>query len=41
MIKKGKAIPIKSIEDFLDFRGGDKSKIVTVKTKKKTKYKGD
>lgn len=40
MIKKGKAIPIKSIGDFLDFKGGDKRKIVAVKTKKKTtKYK--
>ena len=35
MIKQGKATPIKSIGDFLDFKGGDKSKIVTVKTKKK------
>lgn len=35
MIKKGKAIPIKSIGDFLDFKGGDKRKIVAVKAKKK------
>lgn len=39
MIKKGKAISIKSIGDFLDFKGGDKRKIVSVKTKKKTKKK--
>jgi len=39
MMKKGKAIPIKSIGDFLDFRGGDKRKIVEVETKKKTKTK--
>ena len=41
MIKKGKTIPIKSIEDFLDFRGGDKSKIVAVKTKRKINSKED
>ena len=41
MMKKGKAIPIRSIGDFLDFKGGDKSKIVAVKTKRKTKNKGD
>jgi len=34
-MKKGKATPIRSIEDFLDFKGGDKSLIVPVKTKKK------
>jgi hypothetical protein len=33
-MKKGKATPIRSIEDFLDFKGGDKSKIVPMKTKK-------
>ncbi len=36
MMKKNKAIPIKSIEDFLNFKGSDKSKIVPIKTKKKT-----
>lgn len=41
MMKKGKAISIKSIGDFLDFKGGDKSKIVAVKTKRKTKNKED
>ncbi len=35
MMKKGKAVPIRSIKNFLDFKGGDKSKIVPVKTKKK------
>ena len=35
MIKKGRAVPIRSIEDFLDFKKGDKSKIVDVRTKKK------
>ncbi|MCK9560155.1 MAG: type II restriction endonuclease [Candidatus Marinimicrobia bacterium] len=38
-MKKGKAIPIRSIEDFLDFKGGDKSLIVPVKTKKKVNEK--
>ena len=37
MIKKGKSIPIRSIESFLDFKKGDKTKIVPVKTKKKPK----
>ncbi len=39
MIKKGKATPIRSIEDFLDFKGkgNDKNKIVPMNTKKKTK----
>lgn len=36
-MKKGKAIPIRSIEDFLDFKRGDKSKIVPMNTKKKAK----
>jgi len=35
MIRKGKVIPIRSIEDFLDFKGGDKNLIVPMKTKKK------
>lgn len=39
MIKKGKATPIRSIEDFLDFKGkgNDKNKIVPMNTKKKTR----
>ena len=37
MIKKGKAVQIRSIENFLDFKKGDKAKIVDVRTKKKTK----
>lgn len=41
MIKKGKATPIRSIEDFLDFKGGDKGKIVPVNTKKKIKNDED
>ena len=36
MMKKGKATPIRSIEDFLDFKGGNKSKIVEMKSKKKS-----
>jgi hypothetical protein len=36
-IKKGKAIPIRSLADFLDFKRGDKSKIVPMNTKKITK----
>ncbi len=36
MIKKRKAVPIKSISDFLEFKKGDKSKIVEIKTKKRT-----
>ena len=36
MMKNGKATPIRSIEDFLEFKGGDKSLIVPMKTKKKT-----
>ena len=36
MIKKGKAKPIRSIEDFLEFKGGNKRKIVSMSTKKKT-----
>jgi hypothetical protein len=34
MLKKGKAVPIKSIADFLDFKKGDKAKIVPIRTKK-------
>lgn len=36
-MNKGKATPIRSIEDFLDFKRGDKSKIVRINTKKKAK----
>ncbi len=36
-MKKGKATPIRSIEDFLDFKRGDKSKIVPMTIKKKVK----
>lgn len=35
MMKKGQAIPIRSIKDFMDFKGGDKSKIVPMRSKKK------
>jgi len=35
MKKKGKVKPIRSVEDFLDFKHSDKTKIVPVKTKKK------
>ena len=35
MIKKGKATQVRSLTDFLEFKKGDKSKIVPVKTKKK------
>jgi len=37
MIKKRKSTPIRSIEDFLDFKGGDKNKIVPMNTKRKVK----
>ena len=40
MIKKGKAVPIKSIEDFLEFKKGDRSKIVAIITKRKTQKAG-
>ncbi len=36
-IKDGKAIPIRSIEDFLDFKGADNRKVVRMKTKKRTR----
>ena len=36
-LKKGKATPIRSIEDFLDFKRGDKRRIVPMTTKRKTK----
>jgi len=38
-MKKGKAVPIRSIEDFLDFKSGDKNLIVPIKTKKKVNEK--
>jgi hypothetical protein len=36
-MKKGKATPIRSLADFLDFKRGDKSKVVPMTTKKKVK----
>lgn len=36
MMKKGQPTPIRSIEDFMDFKGGDKSKIVPMRSKKKS-----
>lgn len=36
-MKKGKATPIRSLADFLDFKRGDKSKIVAMSMKKKAK----
>lgn len=36
-MKNGKATPIRSLADFLDFKRGDKGKIVPVNTKRKTK----
>jgi hypothetical protein len=36
-LKRGKASPIRSIKDFLDFKRGDKRRIVPMTTKKKTK----
>ncbi len=36
-IKDGKATPIRSIEDFVAFKGGDGRKIVRTKTKKRTR----
>jgi len=40
-MKKGKATPIRSLADFLDFKRGDKSKIVAMNTKKKKAKAGD
>ncbi|MBN2029797.1 EcoRV family type II restriction endonuclease [bacterium] len=37
MMKKGKTTIIRSIEDFIDFKGGDKTKIVFMHSKKKAK----
>jgi hypothetical protein len=36
MMKKGQSTPIGSIEDFIDFKGGDKGKIVPMRSKKKS-----
>lgn len=36
-MKKGKASPIRSLADFLDFKRGDKGKIVPMNTKKKSR----
>ncbi|MBM4306384.1 MAG: restriction endonuclease [Deltaproteobacteria bacterium] len=36
MMKKGQATPIRSIESFIDFKGGNKSKIVPMRSKKKS-----
>jgi hypothetical protein len=35
MMKHGKAIPIRSIKDFIEFKKGDESLIVPIRTKKK------
>jgi hypothetical protein len=40
-MKKGQAVPIRSLADFLDFKGGDKVKIVPMNTKKKAKADGE
>ena len=37
MLKDGKATPIRNLEDFLDFKGGDKRKIVAIRSKTKTR----
>ena len=37
MMKNGKSVPIRSLKQFLDFKKGDKSKVVEVRTKKKNK----
>ena len=39
MMKKRKAVIIRSIADFLDFKGGDKSQIVPMRTKRKAAAK--
>ena len=36
MMKNGKAVTIKRVEDFIDFKGGDKTLIVPMTTKKKS-----
>jgi len=40
-IKDGKAIPIRSIEDFLEFKGADNRKVVRMKTKQRTRKDGE
>ncbi len=40
MMKKGKSVPIRRIEDFLRFKGGDKRKIVAMTPKRKRKAAG-
>jgi len=35
MIRDGKAVPIRTLADFIEFKGGDKSAIVPVRTKTK------
>lgn len=35
MIRDGKAVPIRTLADFIEFKGGDKSDIVPVRTKTK------
>lgn len=40
MLKNGNAVPIRSIGNFLDFKNGDKSKIVNMRTKRKNKPEG-
>lgn len=39
MIKESKAVPIKRLVDFVEFKGGDKGRIVPVVTKKRRKAK--
>jgi hypothetical protein len=36
MMRAGKATPIRSLGNFLDFKGGDKSRIVPIRSKRKT-----
>lgn len=36
MMRDGKAVPIRTLADFIDFKGGDKASIVSVWTKTKT-----
>jgi len=41
MMKKGQATTIRRIEDFLEFRGGDKNLIVSMTTKRKKKKENE
>lgn len=41
MMKKGQATPIRRIEDFLDFKGGDKNLVVSMTTKRKKKRESE